>query len=446
MRKKPFSLFLSPLWILKGKANFKREITNRVIPEPTSFPYNEDVLEYARQESKTRKVVLASGTDDRIAQKVSDHFGFFDSVIASDGVVNTIGQNKLDLINEDTASGPFEYLGNSTQDLPVWKGAQGAAVVHASDDFINGVKELTTVTRVFKLKERGGFGTILRAMRVQQWVKNFLLAIPLFLSHRFLETDLVIAVIAGFFAFSFCASAVYLLNDLLDLPSDRIHPTKKNRPLAAGTLKIEKGFILVPILLIIGFTLSAIFLPAQFSLVLLAYLALTTAYSVFLKRIILVDVVVLASLYVVRLWAGSVATDVPISKWLLVFSLLFFLSLAMVKRYGELRQLKDAQLDASTRRAYRLSDMKMIGIFGPLFGFLSLVVLPFYTRSQTVVRLYSQPGLLWVLEVVLLLWLVRVWSSAYRGKMNSDPVVFTLKDPISWVLVITGILVIYFSI
>ncbi len=445
LRERPLSLLLSPLWILKGRAHFKRQVTDRVIPEARSFRYNKEVEEYARSESERRKVILATGTDDRIAKKVFDHFGFFDSIIASDGLTNTISQAKLELINQDCDGTPFEYLGNSSADMAVWAGAAGAAVVHSSEDFVDKVRSLTTVTRVFKIEKEGGFSSILRAMRIHQWVKNLLIFVPLFLAHQFLDFGLFVSVLAAFLSFSLSASAVYLLNDLIDLPNDRRHPDKSRRPIASGQLSLPKASVLVPVLLILSGSVAIFALPVKFLAVLAIYLLTTSLYSFVLKRINFLDVAILAGLYAIRLWAGSVATDVPLSEWLIAFSVLFFLSLAMAKRYGELKQLQDAKMEASANRNYDFSHMKSMKNAGPAFGTLSLIILPFYIFSDSVSELYSHPHYLWALIFVLFLWLTRIWSSTLMGRMNSDPVVFMLKDWLSWIWVVAGIAVVYFS-
>jgi 4-hydroxybenzoate polyprenyltransferase len=277
-------------------------------------------------------------------------------------------------------------------------------------------------------------GVLLRALRAHQWVKNLLVFVPLLMAHRVLELGRLRDAALAFVAWSLCASGVYLLNDLLDLEADRAHPTKRARPLAAGLLGRRAALSLVPFLLAAGLGTAFLLLPLRFGLMLALYLLLTTAYSASLKRLALVDVLVLAGLYTLRVLSGGYATGVPVSTWLLAFSMFLFLSLAFVKRYVEL-QADDGGGQAFSRRGYTREDMELLRSFGAASGYLSVLVLALYiNQSREVTQLYRHPELLWLAGPCLLYWVSRIWLLAHRGSLHEDPVVFTVRDPISYLL------------
>jgi 4-hydroxybenzoate polyprenyltransferase len=286
----------------------------------------------------------------------------------------------------------------------------------------------------------------LRALRVHQWIKNLLVFVPVLMAHRVLDAAALGAAACAFFAWCLCASSVYLVNDLLDLEADRLHPHKRHRPFASGTLKGKAAALLIPALLVPGLGLAFWLLPPLFGMALLLYLALSTAYSLFLKRLVVVDVMVLAGLYTLRVLSGGIATGVAVSPWLLAFSMFLFLSLAFVKRYTELRAaaLDDSRGEAS-RRGYTREDMELLKSFGTASGYLSVLVLALYiNQSREVTVLYRNPAALWLIGPCLLYWITRVWLLASRGMMHEDPVVFTVKDRVSYALglVIAALIVI----
>lgn len=275
-------------------------------------------------------------------------------------------------------------------------------------------------------------GAILRALRPQQWIKNVLLFVPLLLAHA-LETARLLDVALGFVAFSLCASAGYVLNDLLDREADRQHPRKRQRPFASGALSSRDGALLFAVLVASAFALSAQ-VGARFSGMLGLYLALTLSYSLWLKERLFIDVLLLSALYSLRVLAGAVAARVDVSEWLLGFSLFLFLSLAFVKRFCELQQLARHDGAALARRSYRREDLGLIQTLGPASGYLSVLVLALYISSSDVVRLYAHPELLWAVCPVLLYWLTRLWFLAGRGEVPDDPVLFAAADRQSWVV------------
>jgi 4-hydroxybenzoate polyprenyltransferase len=280
----------------------------------------------------------------------------------------------------------------------------------------------------------GGVLVLVKALRAHQWIKNVLVFVPLLMAHRIFDTASLIRAAYALLAWCLCASGIYLLNDVFDLKTDRMHPRKKLRPLAAGTLTMTSVWVLVPVLILAGLGIAFFLLPEPFGPALVLYLALTTAYSMYLKRLMMVDVLVLAGLYTLRVLSGGFATGIPVSPWLLAFSMFLFLSLAFVKRYTELRSATTETLPFATRRDYTVDDTELLKNFGTVSGYLSVLVLVLYINSKEVVSLYRQPTILWLVGPCLLYWITRVWLLAHRGKVDEDPIVFTVKDPASYVV------------
>ncbi len=280
----------------------------------------------------------------------------------------------------------------------------------------------------------GRLSALNRALRTHQWVKNGLLFVPMLMAHEVGNAAAWLAAGAAFVAFSLCASAGYVVNDLLDREADRAHPTKRHRPFASGALSPGAGFVLVPALVLGAFGMAWALLPGAFVVLLAVYLAATLTYSLRLKQMPVVDVLVLAGLYTLRILAGGAATGVPVSEWLLAFSVFFFLSLALLKRYAELHRLELDPAASLKGRGYRGEDLPLLRSAGPAAGFLSVLVLALYMTSPEVVPLYERPAWLWFVAALLLYWVLRVWMIAQRGEMDDDPVLFAAKDRGSYVV------------
>jgi 4-hydroxybenzoate polyprenyltransferase len=279
----------------------------------------------------------------------------------------------------------------------------------------------------------------LRALRLHQWAKNLLVFVPLVAAHRLGDGSLFVDAVLAFLAFGLCASSAYVLNDLVDIKADRRHPRKRLRPFASGVLPPGAGVVLVPALLAASIAI-ALALPGRFLLVLAGYYALTLAYSFALKRIVLVDAVALAALYAARILAGAQAVQLPLSNWLLLFAVFLFFSLALVKRYAELDALrKEGRLDAAGRD-YQVADLPILHSLGTASAAACVLVLALYLNSPAVLALYREPNALWLLCVLLLYWLSRVWLKGHRGEMHDDPVVFALKDRVSLCVALFGVL------
>lgn len=427
----PAAILRLPFWLWRGKAALKDEIARRVTLDPAALPYRGELVEFLRTEhTKGRSVLLVSAAHESIVRAVAEHLGFFDDVIATAAGTNRKGQHKRAALVARFGAGGFDYAGDSRADLPVWEAARSAIVVGSDARLAR--RAGARVERVFTSPVRR-MRAIARALRVPQWVKNFLVFVPLLMAPEVRELPLFLDAALAFAAFSACASAVYVANDLLDLAADRRHRSKRRRPFAAGELPLALGLALVPACLAAGFAVAWLLLPPVFTAVLAAYLVATTAYSFRLKHVPLVDVLVLALLYTGRVIAGAAATHVRPSSWILGFSLFFFLSLAFVKRYTELYTLRDAPPELRVR-GYHPTDLQLVAINGAVSGYIAVLVAALYINSDRVVGLYDRPELLWLICPLLLYWISRVWMLAFRGQLHDDPVLFAIRDRESWIV------------
>jgi 4-hydroxybenzoate polyprenyltransferase len=450
LRRNPFQLF--PVlfwWATRGRAFLKKQLAARVVIDPATLPYNQPFLAFLReQKGAGRKLILATASDREMAMPVANHVGLFDEVLASDGRTNLRGANKLKALTEKFGERGFDYAGNSAADLAIWRGAREAIVVNAGWWLVKRVQHRENPGRIFE-RDSSFCAALVRSLRPHQWIKNVIIFVPTMAAHRLNELPLVLNDLWAFLVFCVCASGVYLVNDLLDLDADRRHPTKKNRPLAAGDLPLQVGLVLGPALLLAGLFL-AVQLSWLFAGVTAAYLLLTTSYSWWLKRVALLDVFVLAGLYTIRLVAGHAATDIKYSSWLLMFSMFIFLSLALVKRYVELDSAEESSpgKPITSGRGYMAHDLEVVTSLGTGSGYLAALVLALYVNSpqdSTVNSLYAHPNLLLLICPLLLYWISRMWLLAHRGQMHDDPVVFALKDATSYIVAALALVVLWLA-
>jgi len=439
-RTRPGLLWKLPSRLMRGKAAFKAFVTDSLTLDVARLPYNLKVLQFLQQEHvKGRPIYLTTGADSRVAQRVADNLGIFTSVLGSDGSTNLIAGKKLDRLRAHLAVDAFDYIGNARPDLPLLAQATEPMVANPSLGLRMGMRTRgIRPTRLFE-ERRSPLQAMLKAMRVHQWAKNLLIFVPLLLSHGLSIARLLTALLA-FLCFSFAASATYMVNDLLDIEADRRHARKRLRPFASGDLSAVAGLGAVVVLLLLALS-GARFLAAGFYGWLLLYLASTLAYSLYLKRIALVDVLVLSGLYTLRLQAGSAATQTPISHWLAGFSVFLFLSLAIVKRFAELENLRASNSPPKNGRGYLVADIEQLRSFGTSSAYAAVVVFSIYISSQSVMTLYRKPSLLWLMVPLMLLWLSRVWLLASRGQLNEDPVVFALTDRMSLLIGVVVVVV-----
>lgn len=427
VKNSPQSFFAIPFWLAQGKARLKRELAQRAGDPSATVPVNEELLELLKVERASgRRLVLCTASDRSIAHRFAERFGIFDEVMASDGHENLSGHSKAAALVERFGKGAFDYAGNSSADLPVWQVAHSAWVVNASNAVRRRARRLCAVERELEARPTG-VAVLLKALRAHQWLKNLLLFVPLLAAHRLTDPLDWIKMALAFLAFSLCASAVYIANDILDLESDREHPRKRHRPFASGRLSIVQGVVMAPILVVCS-TLVAVNVSKSFAGWLSIYFLLTCAYSMGLKRAIVMDCIALAMLYTLRIVAGGAAVGQPLSFWLLAFSVFLFLSLAFVKRYAEL----EVQLLKGKRKAhgrgYYTSDAPLVQGMGLASGYASSMVLALYLNSDAVSKLYKTPEAMWAAVPVLLFWVNWMWVKAHRGEMHDDPLVFAVKD------------------
>jgi 4-hydroxybenzoate polyprenyltransferase len=431
LKTAPWKLFgLVAAW-MGGRPRLKRFMVRNAPVDPATLPYRDEVLDEMRQaRADGRQVLLVTASDQGTADVVAGHVDLFDEAIGSDGENNLKAKRKADYLVSRFGAGGFQYIGDSPADLPVWKAANEAIMVWPSSSTRRSATE--SVPRVTVLSERPNrWKAAVKELRPHQWAKNVLLFVPLYFSHQYTDLNLVFTAAMAFLSFSFCASSIYVLNDLVDLPSDRQHRSKCKRPLAAGTLSIPAGVALSVASLAVAMALAAALVNPTFVLVLLGYVVLTTAYTFVLKQKMIVDVLTLASLFTYRVLAGGVAVDVSLSPWLLAFSIFFFTSLAFVKRYAELIQIKGDPTQSLKGRNYVPADLPIIASAGPAAGLLAVLVFALYINSPAMVMYYSRPEALWGVCLILVYWIMRIWFLAARDQMHDDPVLFAVKDKIS---------------
>jgi 4-hydroxybenzoate polyprenyltransferase/phosphoserine phosphatase len=433
LRTDPAMVFKLPGRLFRGKAAFKGFVTESVSLDTAHLPYNGKLLQFLRQEhNRGRAIYMATGADVRLARRVADHLGIFTDVLGSDGVTSLTGSNKLDSLRTRLDSAAFDYIGNDTPDLPLLAKATEAMVANPSMRLRMKLRARGTRPTHAFLEGEPAFKSVWKAVRPHQWAKNLLIFVPLLCSHALSASKLLTA-LAAFCCFSLTASSAYIVNDLLDMEADRRHPRKRLRPFAAGNLSAFAGIVIAAMFLTVGLV-GAHLLPGRFFAWLLIYLATTLAYSLYLKRIALVDVMVLSGLYILRLLAGGTVTQTPISHWLAGFSMFLFLSLAIAKRFAELENLRAGNAVPKNGRGYLVNDLDQLRSFGTASAYAAVVVFAIYISGPDVVKLYHQPRLLWLTVPLMILWLNRVWLLASRGEMDEDPVAFALTDSMSRVI------------
>jgi 4-hydroxybenzoate polyprenyltransferase len=441
-RHHPAQLLKIPGWLLQGKAALKRHLAATIQLDVAHLPYNRKLVQYLEQQhAKGRPIYLATAADADTANRVAAHLGLFSGVLASDGDLNLAGVNKLNAFKSQFGDN-FSYIGNALPDLPLLQNCREPMIANPTSGLRAALlKSHITPVRIFD-EQAPTFKSWLKAIRLHQWAKNTLIFVPLLLAHAWAPGIIAAAGIA-FLSFGLCASATYIVNDLLDLEADRQHPRKRRRPFASGDLSALSGIVVILLFLAASLLLALLvphvasalsphslplIKPHYFLTWLAIYLVTTLAYSLRLKRSVLVDVIVLSGLYTIRIIAGSAATGVVVSTWLGGFSIFFFLSLAFVKRFAELENLRERGGASVGGRGYHVTDIEQLRSFGTASGYASVVVLTLYISTLDAAQLYSHTRRLWLLVPVLLLWISRLWLQASRGQLNEDPVVYAITD------------------
>lgn len=422
----PLSIFTVLFALLRGKAALKGFLAERIDVDASLLPYDEDVIEEIMKARKAgRKTYLVSASNEKYVQKVADHLGLFDGCTGSSTALNLSGKAKAALLEREFGEGNFDYIGNSSADLEIWKIARLQICVRAPALTSWKVRRRHPDS-VHLPSKAATIGQWLRLMRVHQWSKNALVGVAFFTSHNFTVGN-ALTTLTAFIAFSLCASSVYILNDQIDIAEDRAHRTKRFRPIAAGMIAPLHASLLA-VALLASSMFVALQVSVNFLAVLIGYFLLTTAYSLWLKRKMLIDVVTLGLLYTIRILAGAVAIGVVLSEWLLAFSMFFFLSLALVKRYVELTARLDTGKPSPTNRNYKLDDLSIVAALAAAAGFNAVTVLTLWISSPAVHAEYSHARLLWLICPLFMYWIARILLMAHRRLMHDDPIVFAMKD------------------
>lgn len=423
----PSQLLRLPGWLSEGRAGLKARLADTGVLDPSTLPLNAAVVDYVRTERAAgRRTTLISAADHRVVTAVAEMTGLFDEAYGSAEGLNLKGDEKAAFLTEHFGPKMFDYLGDSSADLPVWAAARRGFTVGAGNRLRQAAEGANPTIR--HLAPPDGRGrAMLRALRPHQWSKNLLLFLPMLAAH---QPGAFLSVLLGFVAFCLTASAVYVVNDLIDLTADRAHPRKYRRPFAAGDLSAATGVFMSGGLLGLALIFGLMTGNPAFLGVLALYLVSTFLYSLWLKRRLIVDVLTLAGLYTVRIIAGGTAASVMLSPWMLGFSMFLFLALAAVKRQGELMdQMQSGR--TSLGRAYEVDDLPILRGLALTTSNAAVLVLALYLSSDDVQALYSRPEYLWLVCPLLLYWTTRMVMKTHRGLMTDDPIVFAVTDRIS---------------
>jgi 4-hydroxybenzoate polyprenyltransferase len=433
LRTHPWRSLLFPLWLLRGRAYLKSRVAEGVKLDCACLPYSEDLLNYLREaRAAGRRLVLISACDRAVGTQIAEHLGLFNEVITSDGKTNMKGPVKAQLLNARFGPQGFDYAGNESADFPVWESARERLVANASSQVKKRLKRQSGAVREFA-PQRNQLSALLQALRCYQWTKNVLVFLPLLAAHAYFNWNAVASTALLFIAWCFVASGIYVSNDLLDLEADRRHPTKRKRPFACGDLPLSLGILVAPTLLLTGLAIAALISMSCLA-ALAGYMAIAFAYSLHLKKRPLVDVFCLALLFTIRVVGGGAASGYPVSMWLLAFASFLFLGLAFLKRCSELVRIQALGRRHLGSRGYGVVDLAVLQMFGVASAFMAIMVLAFYLNSAVAEAQYQMPAALWAVGPCLLLWLCRLWLATARGEMHDDPIVYSTRDWVSWLM------------
>ena len=433
--------------LIRGRHHLKAVLATHSKMDLRKIPVSKEVMQFIENQKRTgRKLILATGANERLANEILRMYPIFDEGISSNSQVNLVGSSKGAYLEKRFGKRGFDYLGDAWADLNVW--SRCSTAYYTNTDFLTRIALRLLHPHSVEIGKRSfqtSVTAFVKALRVHQWAKNSLIICPFMLAHRPLEVQSLALLLLGWLSFSLTASAAYLINDLSDIEHDRQHPVKCKRPIVAGDVSVSHALVLA---LLTGMAAAFIawHLPAAFAFTVACYFVLAVAYSSYLKRVVVLDVIVLASFYTLRIVAGGVLADVELSHWFVVFSVFFFLSLALAKRCAEILNLKEEHSGLVKGRGYRPSDYQQLSQFGTTSGFMALLVYCLYIANPDVSSLYSKPSWLWFGFPILLFWICRVWLLTSKGLMHEDPVVFAFKDPHSYLAAILLITVIYVAI
>lgn len=435
LKQNAWYVFYLPIWLIKGKTDLQQQVARRISVDVAALPYREELLAYLNlQHTEGRTLVLITSGDLKIARQVADHLALFDFVFGRERATSLSGASRPDRLVNRFEEKQFDYAGNAPEDLAIWASARKAILVNPSPRVRSRAAKVTQIDRVFEEPEKR-LADYLKPLRLQHWSKNVLLFVTLLAAHRLDEIGSIGKLLLAFLSFGCFASCGYVINDMFDLSADRHHPTKRLRRFASGDLPLSCAFVMIPALAGLGCLIGAL-VSQPFLGMVLGYFALTLTYSLYFKKIAILDVITLSGLYSIRIMAGAAAVAIWPSHWLLAFSTFFFFSLALVKRYSELVIMRKQEGDRAKARGYELDDSELLAAMGVASGFLAVLVLALYINSDEAQSLYGRYQLIWFLCPMLFYWIGRVWLIAHRGEMPDDPVVFALNDPANRTLIV----------
>jgi 4-hydroxybenzoate polyprenyltransferase len=450
LKRNPLYALALPVWLAQGKPAFKNKVALRAPLDVDALPFNDEVLALLKSERGRRPIVLCTAAHERYARAISDRLGLFDRVFATEEVNLAASEKVRTLIGEYGERG-FDYMGDALQDVGVFRAARSAIAVNPAAGLRRRLSEVENLDRVIDGTRRGGARAWLRALRMHQWIKNLLVFIPLVAAHRAGDPRAVFASAAAFVIYGLTASAVYLLNDLVDLKADRAHPRKRRRGLASGAISIPAALMSIPVLLLVALVLAWKLSP-QFAALIALYFLTSNAYAFRLKQVPILDSLVLAGLYTFRVLAGAAAISVTPSFWLLSFSVFFFFSLALSKRHSELLELADPDGEPAgeTRRpsprpssdlaipgrGYNRGDLSIIVSEGTAAGIAAVLVLALFINSESARGAYRHPEALWLICPLVLYWITKLWLNSQRGQIEDDPVVWAVENRTSRAIIV----------
>jgi 4-hydroxybenzoate polyprenyltransferase/phosphoserine phosphatase len=442
LRRKPRTILATLLTLRHGRAAFKIQIANSAEIDVSKLPINPQVANYVDSQIQIgREVFIVTGAPETIARSVANQMpGIKDVFATNSSALNLTSHRKAEFLASRFGIAGFDYIGDSAKDIPVWMQSQVSYGVNVPKRV---QRQASSVGVDLQLISQRRFSLSLwfKQLRVHQAVKNFLVFVPLLLAHQLLNVTAVLLSIVAFVSFTLVSFGTYIWNDLRDIDADRNHPSKRKRPLAAGDISIGAGMAVSCLLVALGFTISS-FVSLQFSGLLLLYVLATIAYSSYLKFVAIADVIVLAALFTLRILAGAIAIDVPLSIWVALTSVFLFFSLALMKRYSEFVKYGREVIEA---RGYQQNDRPVILGAGLSSGVVSILVIGLYLNSNSVADLYQTPEILWALLPVLLFWITRMWVLTERGSMEDDPVAYAVTDRVSLAIALCTFLIIFLA-
>ena len=272
----------------------------------------------------------------------------------------------------------------------------------------------------------------IKLIRVRQWIKNGFLFFPAFFADQLYNNDLIFHLLLGFIAFSFTASAVYILNDWFDAESDRKHPVKKSRPIASGKVSIGMAAAYLLGLLLAGIVLAGA-IDIRFAMILMAYFGINLVYSAGLKNFPILDVFIVSFGFILRILAGGEIADVYISLYMIIVTFGLSMFLALAKRRSDLLLYKET--GEETRKVLRYYSIKTINISLILTAGTTFVFYMIYTLSaQTVDRIGNKH--LYLTGIFVLLGIIRYFHLTFKKNLSGNPTEVLYKDFILQLIIV----------